>query len=236
MKRFNIKYAGLALLASASLAACSTDFLEEKINYDYADPSIYNYYDGCAARVSDCYRYTLPDPNGNAGWQYTSTGKADDWSKCTEEFAGFGIFVDPKGELNTLTGIKQTPDYFQGQDAANIQNNVWGFIRNINDAIIGIEGGTLSREEKDELVGQLYFLRAWRYFNLVKWYGGVPIITDLPEIAAGSVTPRSSLKECIDFIISDLETAVGRELWSCDDGYGIGTEGSCADLVVLAAV
>lgn len=237
MKRFNLKYAGLALLASASLASCSTDFLEEKINYDYADPSIYNYYDGCAARVSDCYRYNLPDPNGNPGWQYTSTGKADDWSKCTEEFAGFGIFVDPKGELNTVTGVKQVPDYFQGQDAANIQNNVWGFIRNINDAIIGIEGGTLTREEKDELVGQLYFLRAWRYFNLVKWYGGVPIITDLPEIAAGSVTPRSSLKECVDFIIDDLdkaaamlEAASGAGQWLSGSNYGRATVGSALAL------
>ena len=237
MKRFNIKIAGLALLASAGMASCSTDFLEEKINYDYADPSIYNYYDGCAARVSDCYRYNMPDPNGTAGWQYTSTGRNDDWAKCTEEYAGFGIFVDPKGELNTLTGIKQQPDYFQGQDAANIQNNVWGFIRNINDAIIGIEGGTLSQEEKNELVGQLYFLRAWRYFNLVKWYGGVPIITDLPAIESGSTTPRSSLKECIDFIIDDLdkaatllEAASGSGQWLSGENYGRVTTGSALAL------
>ena len=44
-------------------------------------------------------------------------------------------------------------------------------IRNINDVIAGIEGSTLSQEEKNELLGQAYFFRAWCHYNLVKWYG-----------------------------------------------------------------
>lgn len=43
----------------------------------------------------------------------------------------------------------------------------YGIIRNCNDAIEGIEGSTLSQEQKNELLGQLYFLRAWRYYNLL---------------------------------------------------------------------
>ena len=233
MKTRNIKIAGLALLAAAGLSSCSDEFLQEKINYDYADPSVYNYYEGALARVSDCYRYNLPDPNSAANWQHPSAGAPDDWSKCTEEYSGWGIFVDPQGELNTVSGVKQQPDYFQGADATNIQNNNWGFIRNINDALIGIEGGTLSKEEKDELMGQLYVLRAWRYWQMVKWYGGVPIITDLPMIEAGSVTPRSSLKECIDFIIGDLDLAAdllqeasGAGQWLDGDNYGRVTTGT----------
>ena len=202
-----LKTGVFALLAACGLSSCSDDFLKEKINYDNADPTIYNYYEGCAARVSDCYRYSLPDPNAAMNWQYPSTGSNDDAGKSTEEYAGFSPFVDPKGEMNTVSGIKQQPDYFLGAAPDNIQNNPWGQIRNINDAIIGIEGGAITREEKDELLGQLYFLRAWRYFLMVKWYGGVPIITDLPPIEAGSVTPRSSLEECIEFILNDLRTA-----------------------------
>lgn len=146
-------------------------------------------------------------PGRRSNWQYPSYGASDDLSKCTEEYAGFGVFVNPLEELNTVSGIKEQPDYFQGADASNVRSNVWGLIRNINDAIIGIEEGTLSREEKDELEGQLYFLRAWRYFLLWKWYGGVPIITDCPSITAESVTPRSTAKEVYEFIISDLNTA-----------------------------
>ncbi len=222
-----LKTGVFALLAACGLSSCSDDFLKEKINYDNADPTIYNYYEGCAARVSDCYRYSLPDPNAAMNWQYPSTGSNDDAGKSTEEYAGFSPFVDPKGEMNTVSGIKQQPDYFLGAAPDNIQNNPWGQIRNINDAIIGIEGGAITREEKDELLGQLYFLRAWRYFLMVKWYGGVPIITDLPPIEAGSVTPRSSLEECIEFILSDLRTAAtmleaasGAGQWLSGSNYG----------------
>ena len=95
MNSLNIKLIGLGSLAAVGFSSCSDDFLREKQNFDQADPAIYNDYTGCLARVSDCYRYSLPDPNGNPNWQYPSTGKADDLSKCTEEYAGFGVFVNP---------------------------------------------------------------------------------------------------------------------------------------------
>ena len=232
MKR-NLKIAGLALLGAVAFASCSTDFLEEKTNYDMASPVVYDDYAGAVGRVNDCYSFCLPNVNGTPGWQYTSTGKSDDWSKCTEEYSGFGVFVNPQNELNTLTGQGQQPDYFQGGDAANIQNNVWGLIRNVNDAIIGIEGSKLSKAEKDELTGQLYVLRAWRYFLLWKWYGGVPIIKDLPPITAESVTPRSSAREVFEFIIADLDKgadllqeATGAGQWKSGSNYGRITTGT----------
>ena len=237
MKRINIKIVGFALAAVCGLASCSDDFLKEKTNFDQASPEIYNNYTGCLGRLSDCYALCLPDPNVSPNWQYTSVGKSDDLSKCTEEFAGFGVFVDPLNELNTISGIKEQPDYFQGADAANVRNNVWGLIRNINDAIQGIEGGTLSRGEKDQLVGQLYFLRAWRYFLLVKWYGGVPIITEPQPIVSGSVTPRSSLAECVEFILDDLNKAAtmlepftGSGQWHAGDNHGRVTNGTALAL------
>ena len=42
MKKVNIKIAGLALLAAVGFTACSTDFLEEKKNYDLANPALYD--------------------------------------------------------------------------------------------------------------------------------------------------------------------------------------------------
>lgn len=39
----------------------------------------------------------------------------------------------------------------------------------------------------------------------MKWYGGVPIITEVQEPVAGAITPRSTTKACVDFICEDLE-------------------------------
>lgn len=206
MKRKNIKKWSIALMATVAFTSCSDQFLQDKKNYDSASADSYNYYSGALARVADIYSWCLPDATASPSWKYNSTGLADLQSQSTEEYSGFGDFVDPDAEMTYQSGNNPVPDYFQGQ-TGNIQQMAWGRIRNCNDVIAGIEGSTLSQEEKNELLGQVYFFRAWCYYNLVKWYGGVPIIKEVQDIVAESVVPRSSTKECIEFICEDLNTS-----------------------------
>lgn len=203
MKRIINICVGIAV--AMAFAACSDDFLEEKQNYDNVTPEIYNTSEGCQLRVNDVYAWSLPDVAGSPSWKYVSTGNNDDQATSTEEYAGFGAFVDPQSEMNVISGTSVV-DYFFGS-ANNIQANAWGRIRNINDAIEGVEGGTLDDEEKDEYLGQLYFFRAWCYYLLVKWYGGVPLVTEVQDPVEGVYTPRSTTKETIEFICSDLDIA-----------------------------
>src|SRR2546427_1814234 len=61
----------------------------------------------------------------------------------------------------------------------------------------------------DRWVGEARFFRAYHYWNLVKTYGGVPLITKVLDVTSGEVyTPRSTQQRIIDFVISDLDTAV----------------------------
>lgn len=235
MKKGNIKLVSFALTAAMALASCSDSFLEEKKNYDNVNEGIYNYYSGANARVNDIYSWSLPSPNSDANWQYNCTGNADNQSKSTEEYSGFGVFVHPQEQLS-VTGGNKVPDYFHNQQN-NIQASVWGRIRNINDVIRGITEGTLSQEEKNELLGQVYFFRAWCYYNLVKWYGGVPIVKDVLEPVESSIVPRSSAKACIEFICEDLDTAAsmleeattsGR--WGSGENWGRVTSGTALAL------
>ena len=146
MKNQNIRLFSLLALAAASirreaavaLSSCSDSFLQEKKNYDNVNVDIYNYYEGCNARVSDVYSWCLPDVTSGANWKYNCTGGADDQSKSTEEYSGFSVFVNPDAELSVMGG-NSVPDYFH-YSSNNIQASVWGRIRNINDVIQGIEG------------------------------------------------------------------------------------------------
>lgn len=57
--------------------------------------------------------------------------------------------------------------------------------------------------------GELHFFRAWNYFNLVRFYGGVPIIEKkfgLNDTSEVMVT-RNTFKECVNFIQKDLDSA-----------------------------
>ena len=73
--------------------------------------------------------------------------------------------------------------------------------------IAGISGSSLTEEQKNELLGQAYFLRAWCYYSMVKWYGGVPIVTKVQDPVESSFVPRSTTKACIEFICNDLDIA-----------------------------
>lgn len=81
-------------------------------------------------------------------------------------------------------------------------------IRKINILLNDIDGGTLSEDEKEVIKGQAWFLRAFHYFKAVVYHGGVPIIKT-PQLLTDSLSvARNSTKECFDFIIQDLDSAI----------------------------
>ena len=213
-----IKYLSLGLAVALGLASCSDEFLEEKRDYDRTDSSIYNTESGCQLRINDLYAWCLPivgDITTAANKNFPiSMGNNDIAGGATEEYSGFpkngdnwGIsFVNEAIELSSISSTNAVPDFFMGTQA-NIQQSVYGRIRNINDAIKGISESTISEDSKDKFLGQAYFFRAWCYYNLMKWYGGVPIVTTVLDPVAKSFTPRSSAEETKNFILSDLENA-----------------------------
>ena len=226
-----IKYLSIGFTSVMAFAACSDQFLQDKKNSDNVNTDIYNYYSGCQGRVDDVYGWCLPTVSEQT-WKYPSMGSNDIAARSTEEYTNFSDFVEPQKELSSMSSKENNvPDYFMGTQN-NIQEAVYGRIRNINDAMQGIEGGTLSQAEKNLLLGQLHFFRAWCYFNIVKWYGGVPIVEGTPAPEEGIFFPRQSAKACFDYIINDLNTAAEMlkgKIWSGSD-YGRVTSGTALAL------
>lgn len=69
--------------------------------------------------------------------------------------------------------------------------------------------GTAQMEEsqKRQLAGEALFIRAHHYYNLVRLYGGVFIITDQQTPAQLKKIPRSSVADCYKLIEADLKAA-----------------------------
>src|SRR5690349_7421172 len=67
--------------------------------------------------------------------------------------------------------------YMYGQLTEN-SVDYWPYdnIRDINELIDNIDKGSLSSANRKLLKGQAMFFRAWQYFEMVKRYGGVPLI------------------------------------------------------------
>lgn len=85
----------------------------------------------------------------------------------------------------------------------------YGRIRLINQAILDVEAGSLSREVKDGIIGQAKFLRAYVYFNMVMHHGGVPYLTVPQDRYEDDLyVSRNSTKECFEFILKDIDDAI----------------------------
>jgi hypothetical protein len=61
--------------------------------------------------------------------------------------------------------------------------------------------------DKNRLKGEVYFLRAYLYHNLVSMYGGVPIITKAYTLTDDFNAPRESFENSIKFITGQLDSA-----------------------------
>lgn len=212
MKVTSIIYLHIVAVATLILCAgCSDSFLKEKMDYSKVGSELWENYEGCLARINNIYTVVLPIYSGDDNLaRYPSSGNADIFSMATEEYSGLRknndpSFIDP-GLVMDYTNI---PDYFFY--SRKTSEGPYGHIRNCNDAIEGISASTgITEKEREELLGQAYFFRAWLYYRLVKVYGGVPIVIEVQDPIASSEAmevSRSTTKDCIEFICDDLEKA-----------------------------
>lgn len=76
-----------------------------------------------------------------------------------------------------------------------------------NSIIEKTEAMDLTQARKDVFQAEVRFLRAIAYFDLVRVYGGVPLITKAPVYGDDLLYPRSKVSEVYAMIVADLEFA-----------------------------
>ncbi len=107
-------------------------------------------------------------------------------------------------------------------------------IRQINIFLENIEEVEFDDPKwKERLKGEVHFLNAYFYHNLVRLYGGVPLVTKAYELQDEFLIPRSSLQECIDYIVAeaDLAASLLPEVYASGGGdIGRATKGAAMAL------
>lgn len=109
-----------------------------------------------------------------------------------------------------------------GSNRGNIfrldKSNIWEAVRACNIFMANI-GRTPDMEqgEKNELVAEAKCLLAARYFDVFRFYGGVPIITE-PFTGSDATysIKRNSVEECVDFMVKNLDEAIPLLPWTVD--------------------
>jgi starch-binding outer membrane protein, SusD/RagB family len=132
-------------------------------------------------------------------WAVTSDVASDDADKGSTP----GDFP-PMADIDNFT---YTPNNF-------IFDNIWsGYYSGIvsaNKAIDILDKSTIDATTKNRLLGEARFLRGFYYFNLVRFFGGVPKIISVPLPSEGNsdqLNTKVSAEEIYEVVIDDLQFA-----------------------------
>ena len=133
-------------------------------------------------------------------------------------------------------GTDEPKDFGTALNTNNTQPNTnWGKIRQLNTFIVSMEKSNLPEYTKAKFLAQAKFFRAFRYWDLVRIYGGVPLVlTPLDgvgeEARDAALLPRNKTSECFQQIKTDLDYAIANlpGKWAANTEWGRITQGAAA--------
>ena len=86
-------------------------------------------------------------------------------------------------------------------------DRAYEYIRKINVFLSKMQESDVQMNDKDQLIGEARFLRAFIYFNLIERFGGVPIVDEVYQLGDEVQFTRSTFDECVTFIEQDITAA-----------------------------
>ncbi len=180
------------IITTVLLNSCSEDILDKQPLSDISDKNIFNDDVLMEAYVNGTYK--------------------------TFRFFQFGAFFtegstdnaqNTEGQYIRYNRNETTPDNggFFTQEA---WSHNYSYIRKVNLFFLKTENGSnVTPKIFKRLTAEMRFLRAWSYFNLISWYGDVPLVTDVIELGSESFDrSRTPYDEVVTFIVNDLDAAI----------------------------
>jgi hypothetical protein len=120
---------------------------------------------------------------------------------------GRGINIVNEGTLNPSNVGWENVNYRWGKDASNA--GMYAMIRQANVALENLRTATFDDKAlNDRLQGESHFMRAFYYHQLVRYYGGVPIIDRSYGLGEDYSVNRNTWEECVNFILKECDSAV----------------------------
>ena len=211
MKKKTLLYSLVfAMGVSFTTTSCSDSFLEDMRPYDSYNPEkVFSNENNLDLYIQNTYYNYFRKGGYTPNLSYSQVGQFNDWTAYTEEQTGIEKFFDG---TQSFEQASEANDYFGSNLGTNQSNNPYSRIRACNDILEGVDkyGQKLSEDAKRKAKGQVYFLRAMQLFDLVRTYGGVPIVEkvlDATDREAAKSYTRQTVEVCVKHILTDLENA-----------------------------
>ena len=117
-------------------------------------------------------------------------------------------------DYNNLGAGNNSPSMWYTKELWSIRYRI---IRTCNVFLTNIDKPEMDNTKREQMKGEVKFLRAFAYHFLLNNWGGVPIIEE-PLNLEDLKRPRNTAEEVLDFILKDLDDAIKvlPETWSSE--------------------
>ncbi len=151
----------------------------------------------------DAIYATMYNGHNRVGGDYLDAATDDALSSSLTESSVQRLFSGRFTPTNLVGGEMEWGRYYAGIRKANTFINHIDVVPLMNTFKNNVEDSIpLNRAWKAEA----RFLKAYFYFELVKRYGGVPIVSDTPyQLGENVEIPRNTFEQCIDYIVGELD-------------------------------
>ena len=193
MKTINIlRYLFCFIILAGTISSCEGDFLDQKVQDK----------DNLETTFSDSLKtcnfvnaiYYGDERNGNIGLMGGNMAPASDEADGGTRFGWC---------------LQLTNGAASSVGAANTEwVSVYQKLRRANIFLQNIERTPISAALKMRLKGEVHFLRAWCYYRLWQFWGGLPLVYDkVYRVDEKIEEPRATFASTVDYMISELHEA-----------------------------
>ena len=188
------KILSTSLLAASMTLSCNDDFVDTKPLDQLSETVVWSDANLATAFVSEIYAGL-----GNGGFDEQMLASLTDETIFTHP--GRNITTHTEGRINNAD-----PGWVNG---TIVWGNMYTRIRATNLALFNLEKPQFNNPTLVErLKGEAKFMRAYFYHQLMRYYGGVPIVDKAFALSdTDFLTERSTMEATINFIVKNLDEA-----------------------------
>ena len=190
---FKIKVGMIGMLLAFATLSCNKDFLSTQPLNKISSAATWA--DG---PLSEAFLFNVYSYLGYGGFEEQGLASYSDEAEFTSSGRNINTWNEGSESPSNVAWISPTYEW----------GNMYLAIRQANVALENLPTATFTDTKlKDKLTGEAYFLRAYFYQQLLRYYGGVPLISKSYGLNDDYTAARNTYDECVKFIVADLDKA-----------------------------
>ena len=184
-----------AVLSVICLSSCA-DFLTEAPTTALSEGTVYSDEANLEAGVIGVY------------WSLKTSNYS--WTTQMSEFCSFPSILihwkDNRTAENYIQCLRLTM-FPHSAENQGLYDYLYASIYKCNKMIEAMSISPVDQTYKNEIEGEVKFIRAWQYFAAVRFWGDIPLILNTPKNIDETDAPRVHYMEVYKQILSDIEYA-----------------------------